>query len=132
MKSLRVMALMGLGLIATVDAATVKVTNKSMYTVYVRPMYGNDTQPYVKLEIGEAKNYNSGLYKVYGMRWAQKLPASPLQVQDEVTFKIFDANIDIGVVNLGAEFDILNDGSYKRAFGVQGTSVESASKVKDL
>jgi hypothetical protein len=127
MKSLRLMALVGLGLgAAHVDAATVKVINGSSNIIFVKPEWkaGADCAAcngpcYGMLNPGQSKDYGSDFYNIDYFRWVQKYPKTVvLPDPNQIIVKIFAANLRIPLATVGAEVTILNDGSYtfKRNF----------------
>jgi hypothetical protein len=127
MKSLRLIALVGLSLVAvSVTAATVKVVNGSSNAIFVKPEWKAEANCaacsgpcYARLMPGASKDYNSEFYNVTSVRWMQEYPkTSILPDPTSMVVKIFATNVDIPLAVLGAEFTILNDGSYtfKRNF----------------
>lgn len=127
MKSLRLIALVGLSLVVVAaNAATVKVVNGGSNAIFVKPEWKADANCaachapcYSKLAPGASKDYNSEFYNITSFRWMQEYPkTSILPDPQSMVVKIFAAGLNVPFATLGAEVTILNEGSYtfKRNF----------------
>lgn len=116
MKSLRLMALLSLVLVA-VDAcaAQLKVNNNGSHRIWVKVFWGPNELYLKGLNPGESYQFDSGLYSISLVRWIQEFPAAIGQTPGQLNVKSFDAagQISLNPVELGVTLDILNDGSFK-------------------
>jgi hypothetical protein len=135
MKSLRLIALVGLSLVA-IDAiaAQFKVTNSSSGTIWFKPFLGATgcEQYYQELKQGESRNYDTGFAKVNEVRWIQKYPqASACQLPGVLSVKSFKqaSTLSMNALELGVKIDILNDGSFKIQRILQPDKTETAETM---
>jgi hypothetical protein len=119
---------------ASVQAATMKIRNESSGTINVDPQWDGRCGCYDRLGAGEEKLYDSGIATIKKVRWTERpvAPTDPKFAQ-LVPTKIYETEITLWNLNLGALFKIYNGGSYRYEFGItNGSGDGNAKEVSDL
>ncbi len=126
------------------QAAILTIYNNSDFILFVSPVWNKKTV-WVALNPEEKKRFDSGLHNVKGVSWAQVNPnvkpdqeseqngrlANGAQNNEHIYLRPFfkitakdkkapHNKIFLGRLNLGAQFEITNDGCYCYKFGIDG------------
>ncbi len=124
MNFIRCLGFLGL-ILMTVNgsqAAVFTIFNKGPQAIFVNPMWSGRCGCYELLQPGQSREYNSVFAGVNKIKWVQKFPGSNMMSDpNAMMIKSFEADINLGALNLGGKFEILNDGSYSSLFGVDGS-----------
>ncbi len=131
MKSLRLMALLSLVLVA-VDAcaAQLKVTNNGSYRIWVKPYWGPNEARHKFLAPGQSHMFDSGLYSISAVHWIQEFPTAIGQAAGQMNVKSFETSqVNLNPVELGVTLDILNDGSFKLQKILQPAKTDTATTL---
>lgn len=102
--------------------ATFKVFNKTGSTIKVAPMWSGRSESYDQIGAGGSQRYDSGIQSPTAIRWHGDIRNKG----GEVCYKQYEAGIKMWNLNLGAEFDVLNNGDYAYRFGIDGSSSGTA------
>lgn len=127
---------LGLFLNSAMQAATMKIRNESSGTINVDPQWDGRCGCYDRLGAGEEKLYDSGIATIKKIRWIER-PVTQAQIDPKLTqlapARIYETEITLWNLNLGAVFKIYNGGSYRYEFGVtNGSGDGNAKEVSDL
>jgi len=115
MKSLHVMALVGLGLVATgASAATFEIWNHEDTDVWASVYSDGLCKGYDKIKPKEIKKYDSGVFKIYGVHLAYKQKNPMLEAQGRMDIKVYRLDTQIDGVWLNNKIELSNEAETSR------------------
>jgi hypothetical protein len=135
MKRMYTASLLVITLIAcdVLHAATFTVKNEGSETVKVNPQWSGREGGYDTLQPGQTSGtYNSGLNSPSSIKWLSVVKCDPQDKHCDkklACYKAWEAGIKMWNLNLGAKFYVINDGSYRYEFGVDGSSGGTAQNL---
>jgi hypothetical protein len=119
--SMRVAALSALLLAPSSWAAIYTVYNKSGNNITLA-FPGADRGKVIPLRPGESHEFNTWLEGVSHIRWTESITINPESFETAQGTQLgdYDADINLGALNIGARIEILSGGKFNYNFGIQG------------